>query len=418
MRQDSPIVVQLPRLGWWVLALIVLLPWAAVLWLARPSPEVSKAPPPKPTAAPGPELGTPPQLGNAGPWGQLEYSRIVIEPPEDFVPSFFTQPQPFRWVFRGLDEAQLEALWQRAGLTDDQRHSLRSARRQAFPEGVVLEPDADLILSLTPEARTAIYGVLAAWTENPVQHDPFRSRRDAVDDWFEPHALPEEIISLTRRLLYPRNGNMLFSDHDIVLPKLSSAAQRVVFIKALSRKSTFLINLRVAPGADVEALTRYWGRGRRSKDVGPLLRSLAQRPGGGSIDVAHLLPPLPRTLLYTYPLPSDDPVDLAHDCHWTSFNFYNDRPDERLAEMAFVERVIQSDYFQAAGEPAFGDVIILVDQQGKGVHSCVYLADDFVFTKNGGAFSVPWLLGRLETVVSFYSIGGTPLEVRRYRKRE
>lgn len=416
MRQDSPIVVQLPRLGWCLIALVVLLPWAAVLWLARPAPAISAAPQPKSFAAP--ELGTPPQLGRAGPWGQLEYSRIVIEPPEDFVPSFYTQPQPFRWVFKGMGEAELENLWQRAGLTSEQRRALSSARRLPFPEGVVLEPDADLIVSLTPEARATIYGVLAAWPENPVQHDPFRSRRDAVDDWFETHALPDEIVNLTRRLLYPRNSNMLFSDHDIVLPKLSSAAQRVVFIKALSRKSSFLINLRVAPGADVEALTRYWGRGRRSKDVAPLLRSLAQRPGGGSIDVAHLLPPLARTLLYTYPLPSDNPVDLAHDCHWTSFNFYNDRPDERLAEMAFVERVIQNDYFQVAGEPAFGDVIILVDQQGKGVHSCIYLADDFVFTKNGAAFSVPWLLGRIETVVSFYSIGGTPLEVRRYRRRE
>lgn len=416
MRQDSPVVIQLPRLGWCLLGLVLLLPWAAVLWLSRPSG------PPAPAARPAPAapsaVGTTAQLGNAGPWGQLEYSRIVVEPPEDFVPSFYTHPQPLRWVFKDMAEPQLEELWQRAALTDEQRRSLRAAPRQALPGGgVQLEPDSTLILSLAPEARATIYGVLAAWTENTVQHDPFRSRRDAVDDWFESHALPDEIVALTRSLLYPRNGNMLFSDHDVVLPRLASAAQRVVFVKALSRKSTFLVNLRVPPGADVEALTRYWGRGRRSKDVGPLLRSLAQRPGGGSVDIAHLLPPFARTLLYTYPVPSENPVHLAHDCHWTSFNFYNEQPDERLAEMAFVERVIQSDYYQAAGEPAFGDVIILVDQQGKGVHSCVYLAEDLVFTKNGSAFSVPWLLGRLETVVSFYSIGA-PLEVRRYRRRD
>lgn len=415
MRQGSSIVVQLPRLAWCALALVILLPWAAVLWLQRPvAQEAPVAAPPTPSLA----LGTPPQLGKLGPWGQLEYSRIVVEPPEDFIPNFYTQPQPLRWVFKDMGEAQLEALWQRAGLTSEQRKSLLAARRHPITNGIMLEPDSALILSLSPEARAVVYEVLAAWPENPVQHDPFRSRREAVDDWFESHALPEEIVSLTRRLLYPRNGNMLFSDHDIVLPRLSSAAQRVVFVKALSRKSTFLVNLRIAPGADVEALTRYWGRGRRSKDVGPLLRSLAQRPGGGSVDIAHLLPPLARTLLYTYPLPSENPVDLAHDCHWTSFNFYNERPDERLADMAFVERVIQNDYYQTTDAPALGDVIILVDQHGKGVHSCIYLADDFVFTKNGAAFSVPWLLGRLETVVSFYSIGGLPVEARRYRRRE
>lgn len=418
MSQGSPLVVQLPRLGWCVLGLVILLPWAAILWLQRPAAPKTPAPAQSQATAAAPVLGTPSQLGGVGPWGQLEYSRIVIEPPEDFVPSFYTQPQPLLWVFKGMSEGDLEELWRRAGLSSEQRQSLRGARRHSTPGGIVLEPDTALILSLSPEARATLYAVLAAWSENPVQHDPFRSRREAVDDWFEPHALPEEIVALTRRLLYPRNGNMLFSDHDIVLPKLASAAQRVVFVKALSRKSTFLVNLRVGPGDDIEALTRYWGRGRRSKDVGPLLRSLAQRPGGGSVDIAHLLPPFARTLLYTYPLPSDNPVDLAHDCHWTSFNFYNERPDDRLAEMAFVERTIQSDYYQTSAEPAFGDVIILVDQQGKGLHSCIYLADDFVFTKNGAAFSVPWLIGRMETVISFYSIGDSPVEVRRYRRRE
>lgn len=418
MSQGSPLVVQLPRLGWCVLGLVILLPWAAILWLQRPAAPKTPAPAQSQVAAAAHVPSPSPQLGGVGPWGQLEYSRIVIEPPEDFVPSFYIQPQPLRWVFKGMGEGDLEELWRRTGLSTEQRESLRVARRHSTPGGIVLEPDTALILSLSPEARATLYAVLAAWGENPAQHDPFRSRRESVDDWFESHALPDEIVALTRRLLYPRNGNMLFSDHDIVLPKLASAAQRVVFVKALSRKSTFLVNLRVAPGADIEALTRYWGRGRRSKDVGPLLRSLAQRPGGGSVDIAHLLPPFARTLLYTYPLPSDNPVDLAHDCHWTSFNFYNERPDDRLAEMAFVERTIQSDYYQTSVEPAFGDVIILVDQHGKGVHSCIYLADDFVFTKNGAAFSVPWLIGRMETVISFYSIGDSPVEARRYRRRE
>ena len=84
-----------------------------------------------------------------------------------------------------------------------------------------------------------------------------------------------------------------------------------------------LVQLRVKPQTDVEALATYWGQGRRSKDVRPLLQSLVRVPGGATIDIVHLLPPLPRALLYTYPLPSEKAadgtprqfIDLVHADH-------------------------------------------------------------------------------------------------------
>ena len=166
-----------------------------------------------------------------------------------------------------------------------------------------------------------------------------------------------------------------------------------------------LVQLKIQPDSDVAAIARYRGRGRRSKDVTPLLESLARLPGGAKIDIAHLLPPFPRSLLYGFPLASDKPEDATHDCHWTSLNFLKERPDERLTNIDFVKQTLLNDYYPVAGEPDYGDIMVLVQPDGVVAHSSVYLAAGVVFTKNGSAFSVPWLLSNLDAVVAFYTVG-------------
>ena len=398
--------------------MVVLAPWVAVLWLARHPAATPSVSPALVVANPSARSHPVVEQGHPGPWGELEASRILIEPPEDFIPAFFTTSQPLRWTFKGYTPVQLSVLWQQAGLTAAQLKAFDDPqRRVASPEGIVLTPPAETVLGLSPESRAKIYAVLALDPANIPQRDPFRVRADTVADWFDDTALPEDIIALTRRLLYQRDTNFLFADHDLVLPKLPASADRVQFIKTLSRKTALLVQLRVPHGTDIDGLTRYWGQGRRSKDVRPLLQSLAHQPQGGTLDIVHLLPPFARTLLYTYPVPTGKPTDATHDCHWTSLNFYNNQPDERYASLQAVEHALLNDYYLVSGEPALGDILLLVDSSGRGVHSCVYVADNIVFTKNGAAFSVPWLLGRLENVVSFYSLT-EPLAVRRYRVRE
>ena len=82
----------------------------------------------------------------------------------------------------------------------------------------------------------------------------------------------------------------------------------------------------------------------------------------------------------------------------------------------FVRRTLLESYTQVHGAPELGDVILFLQPTGIATHSCVYLADNIVFTKNGGALSVPWTLARLDNVVVFYSVP-EPVEVRFYRAR-
>jgi len=100
-----------------------------------------------------------------------------------------------------------------------------------------------------------------------------------------------------------------------------------------------------------------------------------------------------------------------------SLNFFKDVPDERFADIDIVKQTLLKDYYPVPGELTLGDILVLIRPDGVVVHSCVYIADNIVFTKNGPSFSVPWVLASLDAVVAFYSLG-PPLEIRRYRLKD
>jgi hypothetical protein len=413
----EPTVIRITRLGWCGLAIVLLAPWAIVL---RQRPAAKSTP----VASSAPNTESSPAARNAragklkpGPWGDIEFNTVMIEPPESFI---VVPPadRPPRWTFKGYSSAALENLWLEAGLTAAEREALvkKTAPGNGADE-LVVSPSLELVANLTPTAREKIYTVLGRFPENPSQFDPYRFRADSADDWLQDASLPAEILALTRRLMYRRNQVVLFSDEDVVLPQLPTAADRIRFLKAVSRKSALMMQLRITADTDTDGLTRYWGQGRRAKDIEPLLVSMARRPGGGTLDIVHLLPSFARSLLYTFPLPTIRPDDAARDCHWTTFNFANDVPDDRFTSIDFVKHTLETDYYPVAGEPMFGDVILLLRPGGVVIHSCVFVADDVVFTKNGPGYSVPWVLARLENVVSFYG-RGEELETRRYRSKE
>ena len=50
----------------------------------------------------------------------------------------------------------------------------------------------------------------------------------------------------------------------------------------------------------------------------------------------------------------------------------------------------------------FGDMLMLFGPNDEALHLCVYVADDFVFTKNGVNPAAPWVIMRLEDVLVVY----------------
>jgi hypothetical protein len=125
-------------------------------------------------------------------------------------------------------------------------------------------------------------------------------------------------------------------------------------------------------------------------------------PGGGSLSVSYLLPTFARVRLYTYPYTWNDPSASRQDCFFTSMNFFNMDPDTNFFDRAYTARVLESDYERVGQAPTFGDVVALCGASGEMFHSCVYIADDFVFTKNGVDPEQPWVLMKMADMLMLY----------------
>lgn len=401
-RQRAPASILASRSGRLLLALC-LLQFALLGWLAlrRSQPPASEARPPSVTrsnaAAAVPE---PFFHGNPGPWGMLEYVRINIEPPDDFVPVDDRVFEKTRWVFGGHTREEMAALFKTCVLTPAQRAELLNpAIWSEETNAIVVSPSPQLILELNQSARTQIYTLLAEDARNDFHMWPYTFRKDGFDAWFRHSGVSDATVALVERLLYMRGPSLCFSDLPEVFSQIPTIPERRRLVKTLSRNSTVLMKLRITPESDIKALTAYWKGTWRSKDIEPLLQSLTEVPGGAAIDIAHLLPPFARKKLNTYPV--QDPSTPATDCYWTAMNFFHDLPDNRYYDTAVWQGELKTNY-TIVTQPTYGDVVLLLRLGNMTVHAAVYIADDVVFTKNGGNDRQPWMLMKWDDLLARY----------------
>jgi len=338
--------------------------------------------------------------GNPGPWGVLEYVRITIEPPDEFVPVDNRTFEKTRWVFGGYSRQRAAGLFNACNLTPAQRAELADpAIWSEETNAVVVTPSPGLILSLNESARTQIYTALAADGRNDFQMWPYTFRKGGFDAWFAQSGLSGPTIALVRRLVYLRGSSLCFSDLPEAFSQIPTLAERRRLVKTLSRNATVLMKLRITPDSDIPALTAYWKGSWSAKDIEPLLQSLTEVPGGATIDVAQLLPPFARKQLNTYP--RQDPSTPAIDCYWTAMNFFRDPPDDRYYSPAAWQSELDTNYTVVA-QPTYGDVILFLRRDNLPIHAAVYIADDVVFTKNGGNDRQPWMLMKWDDLLARY----------------
>ncbi len=340
--------------------------------------------------------------GHPGPWGNLEFARINIEPPDEFVEVDDRLFEPTQWYFADYDRAKLGEFFKLCGLTPFELAQLPdSTAWKQTSNAVIVVPSPKLILGLSPSVRSKIYSVLALDPHNDFQFWPFTFRRGGFEEWFGSAGLSPATTELVRKLVYQRGDSICFSDLPEVFPLISGIPERRRLVKTLSRNASLLMKVRITPASNVDELTSYWvGRGRK-KDIRPLLESLTDITNGIGLDVVHLLPPFARKRVNTYPDPPTATNPQVPDCFWSSLNFFNDPPDERYRDDSVWRRELTEDYATVT-EPTYGDLVFLLRPDGSPIHCAVYVADDVVFTKNGGNFRQPWILMKMEDMLARY----------------
>lgn len=352
---------------------------------------------------------------STGAWGRLTSRAVMIEPADNILTPEYFQPFSGAWYFTELMATNLDSFLRAAGLAPQQVASLMATQvynpdRHEFR----VIPDRELILNMDTEVRATIYAELAKCEMNSLQREPFRMRTESADTWFQGSGLSADIVAMIKRMLYRRGPFLMFSDPGILMSELTSEAECRLAMRTLFRQRALFCSIRIEPGDDVDALSRYWGSGGRISAVQPLIDSMADA-GGGDLDVSLLLPPLARTFLYSYPRPENT---VFRDCHWTSLNYFSIAPDDRFADMEYATDAFVSNYSVVTDSDYLpGDVVVLQSEDDQVIHTCNYVANGVVFTKNGGTAHRPWVLLDLQTVIDLYSLKG-PVKVDVLRRNE
>lgn len=354
-----------------------------------------------------------------GPWGELETQDIDLEQPLEYVAFEETTFKPPAWHFPGTSPSEARHLMAGCGMTGDQVESAMAGSRVVYDAtGTVVTPGEELVLSLSREVRGCLYALLARWTENPLMRQPYHLSNPDYARRMAGAGVDEGSIRRLAALLYPRGGNTCFSDLELVLGHIDSEDVRLALLKELSHQTATLASLRLRPGCDIDKILGYWAGvpGVRAKDLRPLLESIRDTPGGGSLNLIYVLPPFARSRLFTFPMP-DGAGETRGDCHWSALNFFNDPPDERLKDIEFASAFVRDTYYPIGRPSRCGDLVFLLDENGGVVHSAVFLADDLVFTKNGINFGQPWILMRLKRLLQVYTFSSEP-KVVYYRRKQ
>lgn len=357
----------------------------------------------------------------AGPWGEMRYLPMTIAAPEQILPVQKIEALATRWWFAAVTPASWTQFLGTLPLPAEMREELLSPGVAQFqPAGLAVTPPPHLLFELPEEARCAIYKWLARFPENAGQL-VFVPAADA-DERFRQWQVPPEAVDLFRKLSCKYGQYQVLAGLPVLLAALPSYEAKAHLLKSLTSQKTLMLRLHVTAACDLNALAAYWGRSCWGTDVQAMLESLAHTPKGLWVDVIELLPPLPTSLLYTFPLPSNplNGPSQRRDCHWTTFNFFRAEPDPRNSEAAYIFQQLKQDYYPITSDPRFGDVVLFAKPDGSIIHSAVFVAGDVVFSKNGDTPIHPWMLATTSNLLEQYSFQVAPeekLSVLYYRNK-
>mgnify|MGYP001481652416 CR=1 FL=1 len=354
----------------------------------------------------------------AGPWGRIQWHYVHIEAPDWIVANTLLPHSQPSWSFPGASVDDLKRFLVMTGVATSTVNGWLADNRAILhgPESITIFPSVPEVEALGDAARRTIYEELAKSQMNEYYANPIYILDRSVEDWIGLRKVRPEILDLIKRLAYQRGDVLCFSDLSVLMAHAQSDAEARDLAKLGTRKRAIMAYLQVSPSEDFEKLEAYWSAAYRRKDVLPILTSISQLPGGGRLGLSHLLPAQPRKLIYTYPTLDLATTGRLPDCHWTTFNFFSFYPQNIYLDLRLAADRLLEGYDPVEPPYKYGDALIFLNKAGDAIHSCVYLCDDLVFTKNGETISAPWIISQIGDVQRLYAHLGLN-RIQGYRRR-
>jgi hypothetical protein len=348
-----------------------------------------------------------------GPWGRIVYDYSMIEMTPVPLKQAQENPSATEWKLQVSSPEAVRQQLLAAHFTPEQTQTLL-ATLTPIAGGYVLHPSDTFILAMHPEVRRIWYAVLAGEPGNPEYNLPPRFRQRTKLTWLQDADVDSHALAMVQRLSFKAGNMHIMADMSLLRRNVSDpdTLQRLTCV--LSRENTILTYLLIGPEDNLDQLAEYWGYPDRQDAVRTLLRTTQRSGFDRPIPVSMLLPRFARDRVHRYWRAGDPPWP---DCHYTALNFFNDNPDENSTDPTHISAVLDRDYRLVTTAPQLGDIVLFIRGANTSIHACNYIADDIVFTKNGGALGRPWMLARLPDIMEYYSYP-SPVRISFLRRRD
>lgn len=403
------------RVGWGPVAGVFAVAIAVVLgarsWLSRPNPRaltVARAEVSDVAAAVIPQGVR--DDGPADP-GELVRNYSELAQPPGQVTDEDCQTAQSAWLFPEMNQAEMQRQLQVAGFAGGALSGLLSAA-QCETNGCTIDAPDTVLMSLPPDPRGRIYRFLGNYNGAMFSAIPFR-RPLRFGRWEQLASLSPHVREVLRHTAWVESDTEYFADVAPVCRALGDPAERRQLFEALNRRYPMELSVRISRSTNLDPLVRYWAQARPPEIVrGIFERVLREADGGeGLVNVREFLPTMPRRRLDTFPRREQPPFD----CFWTSLRFFDDAAEsiEPPGHEGFVAELNTRWEQIPPDRLRFGDMIVLYDH-GNPVHAMTHIADDVVFTKNGGSLIRAWHFMSSEDVRRDYVFS---TETRVFRRR-
>lgn len=356
-------------------------------------------------------------VNKTGPWGELQVRVVYLEPPDNLLASVARPSAVTRWTFEQTTEQSVRESLARVGVPVAVRDRLFSPVRMVVSKNnLVLLPEAEDLLALSVETRSALYAQLASSEANEFQRDPVHILGGSVEDWLVDTGFSPKLQGLFRGLLWRRGKALAFSDIPALLAACDGSDEFVAVLRAVSRVRGLVAEIKLPLTTSRDDFIAYWSAGGRNDDRLPFITAMTRRRAPHTVDITQFLPTIPRGHIYSFPTASQLLRPRPPDCHWTSLNFFEDEPNDLYLDPAKASEHLLSDYVAIDPPLRLGDVLVFLDD-GQGLHSCVHVAADIVMTKNGISSLAPWTLMTLQDLRDIYE-RSPATRIQAYRRKQ
>lgn len=328
----------------------------------------------------------------------LTHSPLALAPGEGQLASLpaFTP----RWFIATSIAAQFDRALTSGGFSPELATELRARLRidPATGEGLIVA-DRALLARFTPAERARWHALLGYHFGNETYRWPLSlspttlATLDAEPRW-------REAVAHLRASGLTWGERLVFGDLFALEDAFASAQDRTDFYRIALGAETLLLKLRPESGPDANARAQaaYWQVHGRFRAIEPMLNAVASIPNAPRLDVAHLLPRLPRALLNTYPPHLARAEDPGVDSSLLASDFIALTPGADQQAPGGFKAWLERACLPVEGDPQYGDLLVYGDlERTPWPYTAVYIAGGIGFARRPTAFG-PWVFVELDKI--------------------